>query len=125
MNKTIKMIFIFMMFVFLMFSITLCGDGDTDNNTNSDIPMITISNLINNCVVDTGFIIGKSSDDFIVTSVYISIDEQGYDLATGTINWRYRLPCGSNSWKENSEHMISVRAMDNEGNLSDITTNRY
>ena len=85
-------------------------------------PAVTITNLKNNNKVESGFILGTTSDDVEVTSVEIKLDNGSYDTATGTTSWIYQLPTGTNTWKPNSAHTITVRAKDNEGNYSEENT---
>ncbi len=71
----------------------------------------SISNLKNNSIVETGFIIGTAPTS--VNSVEISIDGGAYQAATGTTNWKFKLPTGSSTWKDSSKHTISTRTVTN------------
>ena len=85
-------------------------------------PSITIQNLRNNGVVRTGFIIGTASDTSGVTSVEVKIDTGSYSAASGTTNWKFQLPVGTSTWKQNSRHTITVRAIDAASNPSSETS---
>ncbi len=88
------------------------GIGDTEN------PTIRILNCTNNSTVKSGFIIGTASDNLAITRVEVSLDSGDYNAASGTTNWSFALPAGAVNWKNNSMHSISVRAIDESGNVS-------
>ncbi|MGJ4753495.1 Ig-like domain-containing protein [Leptospira kmetyi] len=81
-------------------------------------PTVTIQNLRNNSVVESGFVIGTSNDDRSVALVEISIDSGAYAPATGTTNWKFQLPIGNTTWKSNSQHTIQVRIKDTSNNVA-------
>lgn len=69
----------------------------------------TISNLKTNSIVETGFVLGTAPAN--ANSVEISIDGGGYQTVTGTTSWKFKLPTGSSTWKDNSKHTLSVRTV--------------
>ncbi|HNF23164.1 MAG TPA: FG-GAP and VCBS repeat-containing protein [Leptospiraceae bacterium] len=79
----------------------------------------TITNLKNNSIVETGFLIGTAAGT--LTAVEVSLDSSAYAQASGTASWKFQLPTGSNTWKEFSKHTVSVRANKN-GVYSAVTT---
>lgn len=82
-------------------------------------PTVTIRNVRDKSVLESGFIIGTAADDRAVASVEISFNAGGsYATANGTTNWSYQLPTGNNTWKTNSLHDILVRSKDVAGNYS-------
>jgi hypothetical protein len=90
------------------------------------LPTETISNARNNGVISSGFIIGTASDDLQVSLVEVSLDGGSFQAATGTTAWRFQLPTGSSTWKDNSQHTVAVRATDVFGHSSetDITVRK-
>ncbi|MBM9500133.1 Ig-like domain-containing protein [Leptospira sp. 201903071] len=86
-------------------------------------PTVTIGNLKNRTILESGFIIGTAADDRAVSSVEISIDAAPYiNVTSGTTNWIYQLPTGATTWKTNSVHTVSVRSKDSAGLYSITTT---
>ncbi|MDX1958261.1 MAG: FG-GAP-like repeat-containing protein [Leptospiraceae bacterium] len=103
----------------------LAGSRTTNSTTTTTTtPTVTpetptITNLRNNSIVNTGFLLGTASGTF--SSIEVSLDNAAYSQATGTTSWTYKLPSGSSTWKEFSKHTISVRA-NNNGTFSTVTT---
>ncbi|WP_167482441.1 Ig-like domain-containing protein [Leptospira yasudae] len=93
--------------------------GAAPDSTN---PTVTVRNVKDRTVLESGFIIGTASDDRAVASVEVSVDAAPYALANGTANWSYQLPTGASTWKTNSVHTISVRSKDAAGNYSNPIT---
>ncbi|WCL47742.1 FG-GAP-like repeat-containing protein [Leptospira sp. GIMC2001] len=62
----------------------------------------------NNSVLESGFTIGKAAAD---VTVEVSLDDGDFVSASGSENWKFKLPTGSNSWKLGSLHKISVRSV--------------
>ncbi len=85
-------------------------------------PPVVITNLHNNFVVETGFIVGISGGNNNLQSVEVQIDSGGYNIASGTDSWNYQLPTGSNTWRMGSQHTIDVRGKDNEGTYTGVLT---
>ncbi|HNL75830.1 MAG TPA: hypothetical protein PKH22_25805, partial [Leptospiraceae bacterium] len=54
------------------------------------LPAPVLSNLKNNSIVETGFLIGTAPAG--TSSVEISLDNGSFQTATGTTNWTYKLP---------------------------------
>ncbi|MDZ4724701.1 MAG: FG-GAP-like repeat-containing protein [Leptospira sp.] len=84
-------------------------------------PTVSIQNVRNKGRIETGFLLGGSSDNEAVSKVEVSLDGGTYALATGTTSWKYKLPTGSNTWRDDSTHTISVRSEDSSGNVSLVT----
>ncbi|WP_061250336.1 Ig-like domain-containing protein [Leptospira interrogans] len=81
-------------------------------------PVVTIQNLRNNSIVETGFVIGTATDAGTITSVEVSLDNGAFVPATGTNPWKFKLPSDINTWKQNSQHTIIARAKDLANNLT-------
>jgi hypothetical protein len=75
-------------------------------------PPVTISNLRDKGVVQSGFVIGTASYAGL-TAVQVSLNGGAtWAAATGTTSWKFMLPAGINTWKDGSLHSIQVRATD-------------
>ncbi|TGM07126.1 hypothetical protein EHQ76_05235 [Leptospira barantonii] len=81
-------------------------------------PTGMIQNLKNNSIVTSGFVIGTAIDDRSVSLVEVSLDGAPYANATGTSNWKFQLPAGTATWKQNSQHTIQVKTTDSSNNVS-------
>ncbi|WP_246032172.1 FG-GAP-like repeat-containing protein [Leptospira fluminis] len=81
-------------------------------------PSITISNLANHSIIQTGFLVGQIRPG--IASVSVSLDGGPYtNAAINGLNWRYQLPAQAitgTHWNTGSKHTISVTAMDGVGN---------
>jgi hypothetical protein len=86
------------------------------------MPTVSVTNLNDNAVVQTGIINGTASDNEEVIRVEIKLDSGGYTPAVGTTSWQYKLPTGEITWRDDSRHIVSVRALDRAGNYSDTIT---
>jgi hypothetical protein len=88
------------------------------------IPEITISNLKNTSIVNTGFVIGTaySISSATIARVEVSLDNGSYQTATGTNQWKFKLPTGSSTWKLFTKHVINCRSIDSDGNISNIAS---
>jgi len=80
-------------------------------------PVVAIGNLRTGGITRSGFVIGTTTDYSPVT-VEVKLDGGSYAAATGGAIWKYMLPTGTNTWKENSQHTITVRATDSRSNVS-------
>ena len=87
------------------------------NNILPDKP--SIINIKSNELLETGFLIGKSTGN--ISSIEVSIDSGVYSIAEGTNAWKYKLPIGSSIWKENTTHSLSIRSSLN-GVYSEVET---
>ncbi|MBM9500132.1 Ig-like domain-containing protein [Leptospira sp. 201903071] len=85
-------------------------------------PSVSIQNLMNKSLLETGFVIGTASDASAVSLVEVSIDGGAYTTASGTTTWNFKLPSGAATWTTGSQHTISVRSTDASGNVSTITS---
>lgn len=85
-------------------------------------PTITIQNLRNNSIVESGFVIGTATDAGTIASVEISLDGGVFVPATGTNPWKFQLPSDVNTWKQNSQHTIIARAKDLANNSTTTAT---
>ena len=84
------------------------------------VTSVSISNLLDNGVVHTGFLIGTATANSSVASVEVSIDSGSYETATGTTSWSFALPSGANTWKPGSEHTIQVRSVSDTSTYSTV-----
>lgn len=78
---------------------------------------VTISNLVNYSIVQSGFLVGKA----LTPSVYVSLDDAPGTIVSvdGSSSWRYQLPAPAvtgSFWKLGTKHKISVKAVDAFGN---------
>jgi FG-GAP-like repeat len=101
-----------------------CGVSALDENPACPVMACpigpTIANVRNNGVLHSGFLIGTGGDP-APTSVLISLDGAAPVTATGTANWSYMLPLPpSTSWKNGSQHTITVSAL-GSGNYPSTT----
>ncbi|PJZ52080.1 Ig-like domain-containing protein [Leptospira adleri] len=85
-------------------------------------PGVSIQNLKNKSLVETGFMIGSASDAGGVALVEVSVDGGAYASASGTTVWNFKLPSGAATWSVGSQHTIAVRSKDSSGNLSAISS---
>jgi hypothetical protein len=83
-------------------------------------PTVQVTNLRDKAVVKTGFIIGTAGDNDNLLIVEVKLDDGKYMPAAGTNNWTYRLPTGTDTWRNDSHHNIRVRSRDRSGNYSDV-----
>ncbi|TGK12153.1 hypothetical protein EHO60_07760 [Leptospira fletcheri] len=83
-------------------------------------PSVTISNIANHSILQTGFLVGQIRPGIV--SVSVSLDGGPYtNAAINGLNWRYQLPAQAitgTHWNIGSKHKISVTAMDGVGNRS-------
>ncbi len=77
-----------------------------------------VSNLINNSILETGFIIGTATGT--LTQIEVSVDNETYIKAEGTASWKFALKNSSVKLKYHGKHQLNVRASNN-GVYSDIT----
>ncbi|MBM9576887.1 Ig-like domain-containing protein [Leptospira sp. 201903070] len=85
-------------------------------------PSVSIQNLMNKSLLETGFVIGTASDTGGVVLVQVSVDGGAYTTASGTTTWNFKLPSGAATWSTGSQHTISVRSTDASGNVSVVTS---
>ncbi|EMO46875.1 Ig-like domain-containing protein [Leptospira santarosai] len=83
-------------------------------------PTVTIQNLRDKGIVESGFVIGTVADARGIARVEVNIDSAGWgvDASFGTTSWKFALPTGLNTWKPNSLHTIQVRATDTSNNVT-------
>ncbi|MBW0434042.1 Ig-like domain-containing protein [Leptospira yasudae] len=83
-------------------------------------PTVTIQNLRNNSVVESGFVIGTAADARGIAKIEVNIDGLGYtDVGvSGTTSWKYALPTLGNTWRFGTPHTIQVRATDTSNNVT-------
>ncbi|EMJ51519.1 Ig-like domain-containing protein [Leptospira santarosai] len=81
-------------------------------------PTVTIQNLRNNSIVESGFVIGTAADARGIAKVEVNIDSAGWVDASGTTSWKFALPAGLDTWRPNTLHTIEVRAKDTSNNVS-------
>jgi hypothetical protein len=77
-----------------------------------NVASIAISNLHNNSIVETGFMVGSSVG---VNTIGVRYDHGPIQLATGNTNWRIGLPLGPNAWRLGSKHTITVGSVSPSG----------
>ncbi len=83
-------------------------------------PSLVVSNLHDAGIVHSGFVVGTASGAGPMT-VEVSLDGGAVMPAKGRKNWKFKLPSGLDTWKENSAHTIVVRATDDAGNATSRT----
>lgn len=86
------------------------------------LPSLSISNIRDQGIVESGFLIGTASGTEGIALVEVSIDSGAYQSATGTSSFSFKLPTGSSTWKHGSQHTIAVRSKDNAGSQSPVLT---
>lgn len=116
-NTSIKKNFLQWTNAFAVIGLSKSSTGTQTVNATVGSPVI--ANLINNSIVQTGFLIGTSSGT--VTSVEVSFDNGTYTAASGTASWKIPFPIGQSAWKDDSRHTISVRAV-NSGVYSSVVS---
>ena len=60
-------------------------------------PVVSVTNLKNNALVQTGMIIGKAGDSEEVIRVDVMLDSGDYTPAVGTTSWQFKLPTGADT----------------------------
>jgi hypothetical protein len=83
-------------------------------------PALTIDNLHDDGITHSGFVVG-SADAAGKVTVDVSLDGGEFASAKGGKHWKFKLPSGLATWKENSAHTITVRATDTAGNATTRT----
>ncbi|EKO35668.1 Ig-like domain-containing protein [Leptospira santarosai] len=81
-------------------------------------PTVTIQNLRDKSIVESGFVIGTATDARGIAKVEVNIDGAGWVDASGTTSWKFALPTRTNTWKSNSSHTIQVRATDTSNHVT-------
>ncbi|MFO1471529.1 MAG: FG-GAP repeat protein [Turneriella sp.] len=94
--------------------------SDTSASAETTPPTVSIQNLRNNSIVQTGFLVGSASDNVQVSQVEVALDSGSYAAASGTTAWTYTLPTGANTWRDGSQHTIKVRSRDSSNNYSSV-----
>ncbi len=56
-----------------------------------------------------------------LTDVEISLDGGAFNPVTGLSSWIYKLPTGGNTWRDNTQHIITARATDATGASSQVS----
>ncbi|MCE9499512.1 MAG: hypothetical protein K8R21_03275, partial [Leptospira sp.] len=99
-------------------------------------PGISVKNIRDKGVVHSGFIVGTATDNQEISTVEIQIDSGTYAkpqvvssrfVYTGNsqyhlVDWSFKLPTGTNSWKDGSSHTLNFRSRDTAGNYSVLTS---
>ncbi|MCK4907535.1 MAG: FG-GAP repeat protein [Spirochaetes bacterium] len=111
-----KYVFLFLSLL-IFISCTTSIELFYDNGTN---PSVSVLNIKNNGVLHSGFIIGTAADNVNIQAIEISIDSGEYTQASGTTNWKFKIPSGSMTWKDGSVHVLNIRSRDTSGNYSSI-----
>ncbi|EKO76443.1 MULTISPECIES: Ig-like domain-containing protein [unclassified Leptospira] len=81
-------------------------------------PTVTIQNLRDKSIVESGFVIGTAADARGIAKVEINIDNAGWIDVSGTTSWKFALPTNANTWRRNSSHTIDVRATDTSNHVT-------
>lgn len=118
-NTNIKKNFLQWTNAFAVIGLSKSLSSTGTQTANATVGSPVIANLINNSIVQTGFLIGTSSGT--VTSVEVSFDNGTYTPASGTASWKIPFPTGTAAWKDDSRHTISVRAA-NSGVYSSVVS---
>lgn len=92
-------------------TITLTDDENT-------VPSVSVQNIHDKGLVETGFMIGSASDNNSVNKVEVKLDNGLWETATGTTDWTYKFPTDSDTWKDNTLHIIYTRSVDAANNMS-------
>ena len=110
-------------------ALTLLAPVAMRTATHGGPPTLTIDNLRDRGTVHSGFIVGSaaSSDtsDATNTVALVEVSLDGgltFQAATGATNWKFKLPTGTSTWRDNSAHTITVRATDAGGRVSPATS---
>ncbi len=77
---------------------------------------LSIDNLHDKGIVHSGFLVGSAAGAKV--TVDVSLDGGAFAPARGKQHWRFKLPSGHDTWKDNSAHTIAVRATDISGNTA-------
>ncbi|WP_232224611.1 hypothetical protein [Leptospira fainei] len=81
-------------------------------------PSVTVSNIANHSILQTGFLVGQIR--LGMASVSVSLDGGPYsNAAINGLSWRYQLPAQAvtgTHWNVGTKHTISVIAADGAGN---------
>jgi len=101
----------------IFISCTTSIDLMFDNTTN---PSVSVLNIKDNGALHSGFIIGTGADNVELERIEISIDGGSYNQASGTTNWKFKIPSGSMTWNDGSVHVLNIRSLDTGGNYSSI-----
>jgi hypothetical protein len=87
-------------------------------STSAAPPTLSIDNLHDKGIVHSGFVVGTAGAAAGKVTVDVSLDGGAFASAKGTKHWKFKLPTGLDTWKENSPHTITVRATDTTGNTT-------
>lgn len=100
------------------------GSDNTTINITVDgtAPTVSMANLHENSIVETGFLLGAASDNLGVSRVEVSLDSGAWQPANGTTAWSYPLPTGVDTWRADSAHTVAVRSRDSAGLFSNVAT---
>lgn len=98
-------------------NIKIFGPDSANQTSSGTLATISISNLVNNSYVVSGFMIGVSKN---ATKVEISLDGGPFLPATGITDWKFQFPNGSSTWRQFSRHTIQARAT-NSDNVATTT----
>lgn len=93
----------------------------TNVTFDSTPPTVSLTNLLNNGPLNTGFVIGTASDNVTLVDVRVSFDGGPYNVATGTTAWKMPIPNGASTWPDRTTHTIDVRATDSATNQTNTT----
>jgi len=91
----------------------------TMTSTESDV---RITSVLNYGTIHSGFLRGTVQSENSVTAVEVAIDSGSYATASGESSWTYRLPVGTDTWKDGSYHTIRARARYTSGSYSAVRT---
>lgn len=80
----------------------------------------TVTNVLNNGIIESGFIIGTSATGTV--KVEVSIDNGAYSSATGTTSWKFALPNGANTWRDFTRHTLNIRSTGPSNSISSPVT---
>lgn len=91
--------------------------------TVSVAPTVGVSNIGNDCQLETGFVIGTAAGGTgTIAAVEVSFDGGAYINAIGTTTWKMAVPYGGSTWKKGTQHTINVRSRDNAGIYSAVVS---
>ncbi|MCB1179010.1 MAG: VCBS repeat-containing protein [Leptospiraceae bacterium] len=82
-------------------------------------PSLSSANIKSNFTLETGVLIGTTSDNVAVSSVQVQVNSEGYNTATGTTSFRIVLPT-TTKWLGGG-NTVYIKVIDTSGN-ENVTT---
>lgn len=95
--------------------ISLGGSTSTDKTA----PTVTVTNLKTKGTIETGILMGTSTDNVSVSKVEVQLNTGSFQTATGTTSWTYKLPL--TGWTGGNTNTINIKVTDTSGNIGTAT----